>query len=167
MSITFNFILVDRNRNNNNTILDLDSELTYVKSELVKARAGTKYYMHDPTFSEVEEFISQDTTNEFEYVNDTFTCKNYAQVVNNNAEELGIRCAYVVLMFKNGSHAIVGFNTTDRGMIYIEPQEDDLILILEIGKQYWTECVIPKDDTYYYDDPEDYDDTIIDILLYW
>lgn len=59
-----------------------------------------------------------------------------------------------------GGHAIVGFNTTDEGMIYVEPQTDEIVKNLEIGKRYWSECVIPNSDE------SDYDNTIDYILIY-
>ena len=146
-------------------IIYKNQEIISLKSELEKARGGNTYERHNPTFLEVSEFIAQDKTDELNYENEKFTCKDFAQVVNNNAEKKGIRCAYVLLGFVgNVSHGIIGFNTTDKGMVYIEPQTDEWIQNLEIGKDYWTDCVITKEDSYFYGDKTD--DTIEGILLY-
>jgi hypothetical protein len=39
----------------------------------------------------------------------------------------GLVCGFVLLCFDQGQHAVVAFNTTDRGLIYIEPQTDAAI----------------------------------------
>ena len=103
MGIIFGYVIIDKS-----------VYIENLESELFKSRQGNFYEQHDPTFQEVEEFISQDTTDKLNYENETFTCKDFAQVVNNNAEKKGIRCAYVLLSFVgNVSHGIIGFNTTD------------------------------------------------------
>jgi len=134
-------------------------------SELESLRAGTKYNLHDPTYNEVASFISSDTTDETPFDSDTFDCENYVLEVNNNAEAQGIRCAMIVMYFDgtDTGHAIVGFNTVDRGMVYVEPQTDDWVENFEIGKDYWTDCVVPGNYAY----PEDPYDTINEILIYW
>ena len=52
------------------------------------------------------------------------------------------RCKQYVKLFLNNNlpHAIVSFNTTDKGIVFFEPQTDDLVE-LEAGKDYWTECI--------------------------
>jgi hypothetical protein len=48
-------------------------------------------------------------------------CADYAEIVHNNAEVLGIRSAYVTITFEDGSgHALNAFNTIDRGLIFID-----------------------------------------------
>jgi hypothetical protein len=135
-------------------------------SELQLLRMGTKYKQHDPTYAEVTNFILSDTTDSRPYEEGTFDCENFAQTINDNAENSGIRCAYVVIYFANTTvgHALVGFYTHDRGMVYVECQTDEWVENLEIGKEYWTECVIPNDHYEYQDAPND---TIQEILLFW
>jgi len=135
-------------------------------SELEKLQSGNKYQLHDPTYREVANFIASDTTNEIPYDNETFDCEDYSQLINNNAESRGMRCAYVVLYFydTNAGHAIIGFDTVDRGMVYVEPQSDERVENLEVGNDYWTDCIVPKDGYYYEDAPND---TIKEILIFW
>lgn len=133
-------------------------------SELKKLQSGNRYEMHDPTYQEVADFIRNDKTDERTPIEDTFVCRHFAQLVNNNAEDQGIRCAFVVLGFgSKSSHAIVGFDTVDYGIVYIEPQSDEWVRNLEIGKEYWTECVIPKYGHY----ADCQNDTIKEISIYW
>ena len=160
--------LMDELRSDNQ---ELRFELANVKSdlndnltELEKLRSGNTYELHDPTLKEVQEFIIDNEINMMPYENITFASGHYAQYVNNHAEMLGMRCAFVLLSFNMSSHVIIGFDTVDEGMIYIEPQSDEYVENLVIGNDYWTDCVIPKPGYYY---REDNDDTIEAILIFW
>ena len=135
-------------------------------SEVEKLQTGDKYDLHDPTYIEIRDFIRTDKTDEIPYENDTFDCEHFAQLLNNNSKDHGIRCAYVVLYFygTNGGHAIIGFNTVDRGMVYVEPQSDEWVENLVIGNDYWTDCVVPLGNYEYKEAPND---TIKEILIFW
>ena len=105
--------------------------------------SGYGYVLRDPTYQEVKAFIAADTTNSNAYVNDTYVCEDFSKDVKTHAMQHKFRCAYVSIRFYdgNGAHAIVAFNTTDRGIIYIEPQSDEEVN-LRAGYHYWTQCVI-------------------------
>ncbi len=133
-------------------------------SELEKAQYGNRYETHDPTYYEAKRFMARDYTNLIKYDEEKFNCIDYATEVNNNAEKQGIRCYVVQLMFENSAHALICFNTSDEGKIYYEPQSDERVKHLNIGNDYWTDCVIPKGNYKYKNDP---DDTIQRILVYW
>ena len=135
-------------------------------SELEKLKSGDKYDLHDPTYNEVVSFIAQDKTDEEEYIEDVFDCEQFSQQVNTNAENIGIRCAYVVIYFNgtDAGHGIVGFNTVDRGMVYVEPQSDEWVENLEVGNDFWTDCIVPNGNYYYEDAPND---TVNELLLFW
>ena len=120
--------------------------------------------MHNPTYHEVLNFIDDDETNKIPYDEETFVCSNYAQILNDNAENKGIRCAMIDLYFENSAHQIIGFNTIDYGMVYFESQSDERVDNIDIGNDYWTECVVTGSGYYYEDDP---DDTITSYLIYW
>lgn len=81
----------------------------------------------NPTFKAVRDFILKDTTNRNTFIAGKYECRHFATDVNNNAEAAGIKAAFVLLCYTNGQHAVIGFKTTDRGMIYIEPQTDAAI----------------------------------------
>jgi len=125
---------------------------------------GHGYTIKDPTYRQMVSFIEKDKTNREQYIEDKYICQDFAMDVCNHAEEQGIRCAYVNILFPDGrGHAIVAFNTIDKGLIYIEPQTDELVKP-EIGKRYY-KCVIAKPG-YRYEKP-DYNDTIEKILIIW
>ena len=126
--------------------------------------SGHGYTIKDPTYNEMMLFLKTDDTDKAEYIKDEYVCTGFATDLCNNAEEKGIRCAYVSIKFPEGTgHTIVAFNTIDKGLIYIEPQHDDLVRV-EIGKPFH-ECVVPKPG-YLYEKP-DYDDTIEEVLIAW
>ena len=147
------------------------SELNEKESEQVELQtsydgliAGHGYTIKDPTYKEMMSFISDDDTDKAEYITGEYECTDFATRLCNNAEEEGIRCAYVSLRFPGGKgHAIVAFNTIDKGLTYIEPQYDDLVNIV-IGKPFY-KCVVPKEGVVYEKPAQD--DTIEKVLVAW
>ena len=155
----------------NNQISTINNEINQVIeylneniSELEKLQSCKRYEMHDPTCIDVAKFLINDKTSEKLYDDDVFNCANYAQEVNNNAEAQGIRCAYVGVNLSGGiPHACVAFNTTDKKIVYYEPQNDKIVY-LETGKDYWSDCMTVPPGYYYERDP----DWIIEgFTLYW
>jgi hypothetical protein len=108
------------------------------------------YTLQNPTYQEMKTFIAQDPTNNNNYMEDKYVCVDFAATVNNNAEAKGIRCAVVDIFYPDGyGHTIVAFDTTDRGLIYIEPQFDEEVKLV-VGRSYsqlnnFTSA--PRDDT--------------------
>ena len=76
-------------------------------------------------------FLHEDHTDIKNYNEETFNCLDYSATVKKNAFDKGYRCFFVVIELGEhllgGSHAVVGFNTTDKGFVYVEPQEDKII----------------------------------------
>ena len=91
--------------------------------------------LKNPTFQELKDFILRDPTSRNEFVLNQYECRHFATEVNNNAEAEGLRCAFVLLCFERGQHGVVAFDTTDRGLVYIEPQTDARIHP-EVGGKY-------------------------------
>jgi len=98
--------------------------------EGVQAGSGHGYTLKDPTYKEALLFIEQDKTNENEYVEDTYVCAHFTRDVCNNAEQRGLRCAFVELRYRDGGHSIIAFNTIDKGLVYFEPQFDDEVKVI-------------------------------------
>lgn len=116
------------------------------------------YVLHDPTYKEMKDFLAADISNKKDYIENEHICTDFTAEVNNNAEEEGIRCATVYIIYPETGHSIVAFDTTDRGMIFIEPQYDREIK-LPIGKSYSATNNFIK--------PADLDDTIVRYLIIW
>lgn len=98
------------------------------------------YTVHNPTYAEMKEFIKEDKTDQNEYIWGKYVCWNFAIDLVDNATEKGIGAGYVILWFPKqetcSSHAIACFNTTDRGLIFIESITDEEVRIV-VGKSYW------------------------------
>jgi hypothetical protein len=113
---------------------------------------------HNPTYQETMQFITSDPTNLNMYLEDRYTCINFATDFSDNAVKKGYVCGYVIIYFPNGQcHAIDCFNTTDCGLIFIEPQTDSVIQLIR-NQPYW-------DRTKY--GPQSYNDTVINYAISW
>ena len=129
----------------------------------VEAGLGHGYTIKDPTYAEVIAFLERDTTDSNEYMLDTYECEHFVRDICNNAEAEGFRCAYVGLRYPVQGHAIVAFNTVDRGLVYFEPQFDAGVDLV-IGKNFY-KCIIPEEGVVFTAPAAD--DTIMDIVVIW
>ena len=108
----------------------------------------------DPLFAELIAFIRNDKTDRKAYIEsgpDGYVCADFAEDIHNNAEAAGIRASWVGITFENDDegHALNAFETTDRGLVFIdctsgndektplgEIQDWDTIAYVAIGKKY-------------------------------
>ncbi|MCW3138860.1 MAG: hypothetical protein N2V76_10780, partial [Methanophagales archaeon] len=75
----------------------------------------------DPTWDELITFLQMDDTDEHPYNFSSFVCADFAERLHNNAESSGIRAAWVAVDFEFGEdHALNAFNTTDKGLVYVD-----------------------------------------------
>ena len=146
-----------------NNVSSLQADLTQVTSQVANlqtniSRMSTSYgyALNDPTYAAMQSFLASDTTDQHPYIAGTYVCWNYAADVIADAEKQHIRCAFVYVEFADSAHAVVAFNTTDKGVVYIEPQTDEVVQ-LKVGAHYY-QSIIPKAG-YYYTQPA-YDDTV-------
>ena len=100
-----------------------------------KEEAAVRVDLHNPTHKELTEFLVGDATNSNEFIHNKYVCFDFAAELNNNAETNGIRSAYVRVRFDGWGHAVVGFETTDKGLVFIEPQSDREVEMV-IGESY-------------------------------
>lgn len=126
--------------------------------------AASVVALHNPTYQELKEFLARDTTDSNPYIKGKYVCFDFAAEVNNNAELAGIRAAFVDMSLPSSNppdlrgHCIVAFQTVDRGLVYVEPQEDKEAKPVE-GKPYWESTGNQQ--------PRDYDDTVVRIKIIW
>lgn len=88
----------------------------------------------NPTFDELITFLSNDNTHKQVFSSPSFVCSNFAEMLYYHAEKAGINAGYVNLRLDpdvssytsgcgysiGGFHACNVFNTTDRGLIFID-----------------------------------------------
>ena len=123
----------------------------------VKEGAGSGYTIRDPTYTEMITFLLADKTNENVYDASTYNCYDYTSDLCKNAAAQGYRAGFVYLYFKESAHALVCFNTTDMGLVYVEPQYDSIVKV-EVGNHYWNN--IPNVRT-------SFDDIIVRFGIIW
>jgi hypothetical protein len=78
------------------------------------------------TYSEVMAFVASDQTNTLPY-SDNFDCTQFTQTLIDNARARGFIASAVTIYFDeqgNDMHDISAFWTTDKGIIWVEPQDD-------------------------------------------
>jgi hypothetical protein len=75
-----------------------------------------------PTWQELLVFLEADVTDQKPYNVDSFACVAFAEELHNNAEAAGIEAAFVGVQFEGREigHALNAFNTTDRGLVFID-----------------------------------------------
>ncbi len=113
----------------------------------------------DVPWSELISFLLEDKTDRNPYITDDYTCGEFAEDLHNNAEMNGIRAAWAVIQWEDGSppHAINAFMTTDKGLVYIDvsgvkegiarPQNTDSFVKLTVGEAPYTYLLFPDDYT--------------------
>ncbi|TGC07043.1 hypothetical protein CUN85_12070 [Methanolobus halotolerans] len=116
----------------------------------------------DPTWDELMIFLKEDDTDRILYRSNIFDCVDFAERLHNNAEKAGFRAAYVSVDFHDlrKGHAINAFQTTDKGLTFIDctgPQVQlgeldsyDKVAYIEEDKEYGIVSV-------YYTDTPDYE----------
>jgi len=79
-------------------------------------------------------------------------CADFAERLHNDAELAGIKCGYVSLELGNVGHACDVFNTTDRGLVYIDdtgktagygPSNCDKTVSVQIGRAFVPQSLFP------------------------
>jgi len=125
-----------------------------------KGWTTTGFNIKDPTYQEMLTFIRNDKTDQKNYIDGSYVCHDFTIDVKRNAFNAGYRCFFVYIEMGKytvdpSAHALVAFNTTDRGIVYIEPQTD-MIMNVKVGQPYWDRTV--------YLAPS-YDDTVTKIEL--
>jgi len=118
----------------------------------------------NPTWSKLKSFLGSDNTDQQTYSYTSFVCADFAEMLHNNAEAVGIRTAYVAIQLgpsdyypTSSGHTLNAFETTDKGLVYIDctaPIDDyersaDKVVDVEVGKPYKPDKVFPQGDWYW------------------
>jgi hypothetical protein len=145
----------------------LQSDFSTLQTSYNSMTAGYAYVYRDPSWQELKDFLAADTTDANTYIPGVYVCENFSMDVKARAMQQKIHCAYVHVFLRGEvDHAIVAFYTSDRDLVFIEPQTDEEV-DLQVGKHYWSQCVIPAPGSGSYNNPTVYDDTIVRFLIIW
>lgn len=81
---------------------------------------------------ELLQFLVEDKTDEHEYIPDKYVCWDFAMDLVNNAKKRHIQAGFVMIeYYGGGGHSVVAFNTTDKGIVFVEPQEDTFVTLCD------------------------------------
>jgi hypothetical protein len=105
-----------------------------VRNEELSQREAIDF---SPTLNQVEKVLKDNKINEVVYDEETFSCIEYSYGLVKAFREEGIYSCTTWLILEEDAHLIVSLNTSDHGIVYIEPQTDYLLTGgLEIGTDY-------------------------------
>ena len=134
-----------------NQINNLKSEREKLISELGKEyetqsqlkesikQAKSKRGLINPTYKELKNFVDRDNIDRKQWSSE-FDCTEFSnEFIDNFANEGYFSCT-VEIDYKcdkeRCGHIIVAINTTDKGLIYFEPQDDKIIKNMRVGENY-------------------------------
>ena len=108
----------------------------------------------NPTWAQLSDFLLSDKTDQKDYVPGVYMFGDFTRDVHNNAERAGIRAAYVAVELPTGHHSLNAFQTTDRGLVFIDctgleasqagPSNCDKIVSVGLGESYVPESLFPE-----------------------
>lgn len=130
-TIIFLFILVFGTMNR---MSDYEEANTFLLNQL---GLRIDYIRFNPPYADVENIIANDDSHLMKYDELQFNCVDYTHRVIQKYFEKGIYSCMTTLYFEDGlAHANVAINTSDRGVIYIEPQTKVILDELTLNKDY-------------------------------
>jgi len=103
------------------------NDFNYDTLNPISTGSSSDISIKNPTYSQMEQFILEDTTDSNQYVFYSYVCEDFSRDIIENAKDKGIRAAMVYLNNPMGAysgHAIVAFETSDRGLYFAESQLD-------------------------------------------
>lgn len=91
--------------------------LPYTSINLINSQSAI-----NPTWQWLLQFVASDDTDEQTYVEGLYMCGSFAETLHNNAEQKGIRAAWVGVDFEDSSesHALNAFYTVDIGLVFVD-----------------------------------------------
>jgi phage pi2 protein 07 len=109
-----------------NKVRDVSSRLEDLSQKTIKA----------PSLQILKDFIKEDDTDKMQYVEGKFECADFSYRFMMNFLKKGYFSCVSYVESEDKAHAIVAVNTTDAGIVYVEPQYDKIIYDLEVGDNY-------------------------------
>ena len=143
-------ILIAKNTETQKNLTEIQTKYNYLKESYIqlseensqlreenknlKAQKG----LVNPSYRQLLNFIIRDDTDELEWSED-FDCTEFSNRFIKNFAKEGFFACTTEISFEDGrGHIIVAVNTTDKGLRYVEPQDDYIIepARLKVGEKY-------------------------------
>lgn len=124
--------VIDTQVEYNELIEAAKAEAFYEGTEMGKRCQQCDLCLNNPTYIEVTEFIAEDCTDTSKAGN----CVDYSACLIKNARSKHMAVYPVILNFyERGSHLLTAFETSDKGLVFIEPQTDEEVDV-HVGGKY-------------------------------
>lgn len=157
LDIVVNELQVFRNPYMNGIGFDFFDNREPTDNELFLAEESLNL-CHNPTYSQLIYFIEKNDLDDYDYSDYYwFDCDEYSYTLINDSRNRGFRAGQVTIYPKKDfddydeddvTHSIVVFNTSDRGLIFVEPQLDSTFTLSEFNKMQKNNCYYAEDDGY-------------------
>ncbi len=107
----------------------------YGANRFVPVSLSNNVLAKNPTWEELVTFLELDATDEDMYMLRVRVCADFANTLHNNAEKAGIRAAWVALEIEGKpiGHALNAFETTDKGLVFVDSTGSGLILSFSLA----------------------------------
>jgi hypothetical protein len=98
--------------------------------------ADTTSYRPSITWLELNDFLASDHTNWNQYIEGKYNCVNFSLdlISNARADNIYAWLVYVVFDPEEPAHAFVAIKTSDKGVVWIEPQSDYAYAEVAVGE---------------------------------
>lgn len=91
------------------------------------------------SWTQLQDVLKRDSTDKLEYIEGKFDSQGFALSLRDRLSRYGIRCAYVSVGFDGRpEQALNAFETTDKGMVFVDCVGSDKIAYVEKGRPYGT-----------------------------
>ena len=129
-------------------ISNLSSEITELKQNVTAYQFTLELYKERvnqfkeravtiPTIGQLRAFTLNSHINYNKYLNNSFVCSNFANLFVQKFRQEGYFSCVTEIVFDNDmAHMLVAVNTTDKGVVFVEPQTGQIIYNLSIGEDY-------------------------------
>lgn len=117
-----------------------EQKIAGLETDIIDILEGDESQLRNPAWEELKRFIETDKTDTLEYIPDEFDCEGFTITLRDHAWRRGFRSGYVALgLGENVSgHTLNAFQTTDKGLVYIDNSEHDTLAYVKSGEVYGT-----------------------------
>jgi hypothetical protein len=129
-------------------LTEVDARNKISEGTVNKLMNSYNHKLKDPNATELLQFLALDRTNECTY-SGQFNCVEFSAMMISNAIEQGWNCGLVQIWYSlyflpvpGGGHAMVAFDIRNLGIVFVEPQNDEIIPALKPGDNCFNATIL-------------------------
>lgn len=120
-----------------NDLKESKEEIEQIKLEYQNKIDRSSIIDYSPTLEEVKNVLEETDIEDIPFDGENFNCYDYSiELIKAFRDRKIYSCLQILYFADGGGHAIVVVNTSDYGLIHIEPQDDEILYSLEVGEDY-------------------------------